>query len=146
MKALMFAALLAASAGAQATGLYAYAGAWSEHFSSDQFEETHNLAALEYRSYMAGYFRNSYGEDSVFAAKRWSWDYGNWQVGVAVGAVYGYRSCIKGWDDQSRRVCPMVAPSLVYTEYAVQPSLLVMGKALVFTVRTDLDAVIGALQ
>lgn len=131
---------------ALASGTYLHTGAWSKHFSDDAYNESHSLLAVEYRSYMAGYFRNSYGEDSVFAAKRWSWSHGNWEAGIAVGAVYGYRHCFKGWADRSRRVCPLVSPSLTYTKYAIQPSVLVMGNAAALSVRTNLDALFGGSQ
>jgi len=146
MNRLIVAFLLVASADAFASGAYLHTGAWSKHFSDDAYNESHSLLAVEYRSYMAGYFKNSYGEDSVFAAKRWSWSRGNWEAGIAVGAVYGYRHCFKGWADRSRRVCPLVSPSLTYTKYAIQPSVLFMGNAVALSVRTNLDALFGGSQ
>ena len=131
---------------ATAESLYLHTGAWSSHFSSHNYNETHDLVALEYSSYMTGYFQNSYGEDSVFAAKRWSWDEGHWKAGISLGAVYGYRSCTKGWSHGERRLCPMISPSLTYTRYPVQPSVLVLGNAIAVSVRTDLNWIFGGAK
>ena len=136
------AALLAASAQATAD-TYLHTGAWSQHFSDRTYNESHNLLAVDYKSYVVGYFENSYGEDSFIAAKRWSWQYGNWEAGVSAGAVYGYRHCLKGWTDRNRRTCPLIAPSITYTKYTVQPSLLVMGNAVAVSIRTDLSSLFG---
>lgn len=141
MKRLLLATLLLAPTHALAEGTYLHAGAWSQHMDGDELNESHSLVAVEVDSYMAGYFRNSYDEDSVFAAKRWAWNHGNWQASISVGAVYGYRSCLKGIDDNGRKLCPLVSPSLTYTKYAVQPSLLVLGNAVALSIRTDLDAI-----
>ena len=136
-------ALALVAAPVSAESVYVHTGAWSQHLSSEDYNESHNLLAVEYSSYMAGYFNNSYGENSGFIAKRFSWDYGHWQAGISVGAVYGYRSCLKGWDEGGKRVCPMVSPSLTYTRYPVQPSVLILGNAIAVSVRTDINWAFG---
>ncbi len=136
-------ALAIAAAPAVASDVYIHTGAWSQHLSRDDYNESHRLAAVEYSSYMAGYFNNSYDEDSAFIAKRWSQDFGDWEASISLGAVYGYRSCIKGWSEDDRRICPLISPSLTYTRYAVQPSLLLMGNALAISVRTGLNSIFG---
>ncbi|EDM46257.1 hypothetical protein [Marinobacter algicola] len=143
MKKALFATLVLVSAQVMATEAHLHAGAWSQHFSDEQRNETHDLIAVEVDSYMAGYFENSYSEDALFAAKRWSWQYGNFEAGIAVGAVYGYRSCTKGTADRSRRLCPLVYPSLTYTKYVIQPSVLVLGNAVAVSIRADLSSLFG---
>lgn len=146
MNRLIAAALLLASTQVMASDAYLHTGAWSQHFSGDAYNESHDLLAVEYSSYMAGYFENSYGEDSVFAAKRWSWEYGYWEASIIAGAVYGYRHCLKGWTDRNRRVCPLISPAITYTRYTVQPSVLLMGNAVALSIRTDLNSLFGGAQ
>ena len=144
MKLLIASALICASLNAGADSFFVHVGAWSQHFSGSDYNESHNLLAAEHQGYIAGYFKNSYGEDSGFIAKRFVRDYGHWQAGVTVGAVHGYRSCLKGWDgENNKRLCPLISPSITYTAYAVQPSLLVMGNAVAVSIRTDLSSLFG---
>lgn len=113
-----------------------YLGGWSKHFlSEDITNETHNLVA--YRSdhgYMAGYFKNSYGDDTVFAAvSKELWSRGHWEANLHYGVMVGYDECVMTGRDDA--LCPMILPELSYTKYRVKPTLALMGDALAFTVR-----------
>lgn len=118
---------------------YLYAGAWSDHpFSDHEYNEEHNLAAIEYKSVVAGYFRNSYGEDSFVTGCRFKRAWGDLEASLLVGATFGYRHCIKGMADRDRRVCPVAVPMVAYTKYRVQPGVMILGNAVAVTVRFEL--------
>lgn len=138
IEALLCAIVIWAFMGPHAQADELYLGGWSHHFiSQDVTSETHNLVA--YRSdygYMAGYFNNSYGDDTVFAAvSKDIWEYGHWDADLHYGAMVGYDECVlTGRDDP---VCPMILPEIAYTKYRVKPALALMGDALAFTVRIE---------
>lgn len=89
---------------------YLYAGAWSKHFGDKEYNEEHKLIAIEHENVIAGYFVNSYNEDSFALAYNFRRSYGDLDAGIMAGAVFGYRHCLKGWADRNRRTCPMLAP------------------------------------
>jgi len=119
---------------------YLHAGAWSHHVGSDyDYNETHNLAALEHNNVMAGYFKNSIGDDSAMAAYRFESQWADHvEASVLVGASYGYRDCFRIVLEGSKQVCPLVVPAVTYTAHRVQPSVMVMGNAVAFSVRVEL--------
>ncbi|WP_372966682.1 hypothetical protein [Marinobacter sp.] len=143
MKDVIAALAIALAAPAMADS-YIYTGAWSQHFSGKEYNETNRMLAVAVDGYMAGYFRNSYDEDAFMLARQFTANHGDIQFGVSLGAVYGYRHCLKGWSDSSRRVCPLAVPSVTYTGYPVQPSLMLVGEALAISIRTDLSIFGGA--
>lgn len=107
---------------------YLYTGAWSTHPMSDEdYKSRHDLLAVDYRSYMAGYFRNSYGDDTFFLAKNFTTRVRDWPIeaGVSLGASYGYGHCYKD-DEQGTRnkVCPFGYGSLFYTEKDFQVGVI----------------------
>ena len=136
----LVAVLLAALAGCAGAETYVYTGAWSEHINSDyEYNETHSLAAVQSRGAVAGYFRNSFGEDVLFAGGALSRSWADVETSVLAGAMYGYRDCKGGKaHDRSRRACPVVAPMVSYTANAVQPTVIVLGNAVAFSVRWEL--------
>ena len=119
---------------------YVYAGAWSQHFGTDQtYNERHDLLAVEHKGIMAGYFKNSYSHDTVFAGYRFTRQWGDFEGGLLVGAMRGYNDCIKGnVPGESTKVCPMAAPSITYTAHKVQPSVLFLGNAVAISFRIDI--------
>jgi len=137
-KALVLMAALALAAPAHAdTSILA--GAWSKHMLSDNdYNETHNLLAIEHKNLFAGYFLNSYSEDTFAAAYKWSSTYGPVEVGMYIGGMYGYRDCVKGYADRSRRICPMVAPFVTVDVGVVSPQIYLLGEALAVGVRINL--------
>lgn len=118
---------------------YLNAGAWSHHIGDGNYNETHNLVAIETKSFIGGYFENSYKDDSFFLAYRWeAWRFRDIDFSALAGGVYGYSHCTKGDDGGSKTLCPMIAPAATYTRFKVQPSLLLMGNALALSVRWGL--------
>lgn len=117
-----------------------HAGGYSYHVATGHkvdYNDFHRLAAVEYGSFMAGYFRNSYHRDSFMIGYGWSKQYGNWRGSLHVGVVRGYRSCF-GDEGRNAVVCPVVFPSLYYTQYRVQPGVVLFGEAVAATVRIEL--------
>lgn len=139
MKTLLALALTAAVSVPVMADPYLYTGAWSKHISSEDYNETHKMLALEYRGVIGGYFENSYSEDALFAGYRFTRQWRDFEGGLMVGAVYGYRHCIKGWDESDRQICPMISPSVTYTAYPVQPSVFAVANAIGINIRTDLE-------
>lgn len=117
---------------------YLYAGAWSKHFGNEEYNEQHNLVAIEHQNVIGGYFRNSYDEDALTLGYKFKRDYGPLEAGVVAGAVYGYRHCLKGWADQERRACPMIAPYVSWDAGPVNPTVLVLGNAVAISIRVGL--------
>ena len=118
---------------------YVYTGAWSDHIASKtDYNETHNLVAVEYKSTIAGYFENSFGDDSFFAGSTYSRQWGDFEAGLMVGAMYGYKGCKGQQSEPKKTVCPMVAPTVSYTKYQAEPSFIILGNAVALSVRWEL--------
>ena len=115
-----------------------FVGAWSKHIGSGDYNERHDLVAVEHNNVVAGYFRNSYNEDSFALAYDIDYSYGPLRAGVMAGAVYGYRHCLKGWADSDRKTCPMIAPYASFDMGPVSPTVLLLGNALAVTFRVEL--------
>ena len=115
-----------------------YAGAWSKHLiTGGDYTSSHDLFAVEHKRIFAARFRNSFGRESYALGRTWTWSKGNLEAKVVVGAVRGYRGFYGDYDDKTR-VLPLVVPMVSYTKYRVQPTVLLMGEALAFSVRFEL--------
>lgn len=128
-----------------------YAGAWSTHIGDMHYttvnvnpdgsiskekhkldlNETHNLVAVEYKRIIAGYFKNSFSDDTAVVGvnvleKKW----GDFTGKLFVGATYGYRECFGHNPYENKRVCPAVVPMVTYDKYEiVQPYVGLFGNA-----------------
>ena len=115
-----------------------YAGAWSKHLITDgEYTSSHDLFAVEHKRIFAARFRNSYGRESYALGRTWTWSKGDVEAKIVFGAVRGYRGFYGDYDDKTR-VLPLVVPMVSYTKYRVQPTVLLMGEALAFSVRFEL--------
>lgn len=99
-----------------------YLVALSKHFSAEDYNERHKLVMVEREGWIAGYFNNSYGEDSFLAGYKWRTEFldiplPDLETSIIGAATYGYRSCSKGWSDTGRDVCGMVAVQIDYTGF-----------------------------
>jgi len=115
-------------------------GGYSYHVATGHkvdYNDWHQLAAVEYGPYMAGHFKNSYGRDTTIAAYGWSKQWGDFRGSIHVGAMHGYRSCY-GDEGETARICPVAFPALYWTKYRVQPGVIVFGEAVAATVRVAL--------
>lgn len=111
-------------------GASLFAGAWSTHLITEDYtNETHNLVGVEYKGFVAGYFENSYGRDTVFVGKFMETNLTENISGfVIVGAMHGYTRCV-GEDGSSKNLCLMASVGASYTRYKVQPTVFMLGDA-----------------
>jgi hypothetical protein len=72
-------------------------GMWSKHFSSHDYRETHNLAALQYKGFVVGTFSNSHS-DQVFLAgiarnvfRKQFGENTMFDMGYKLAPMYGYK-------------------------------------------------------
>jgi len=113
-----------------------YIGAWSNHwgFNTDSdINETHNLLGGEWQGVSAGYFVNSYDDDTVFIAKAWRYRLAeNWQGSLSLGINYGYKECY-GKGDSTKNICPHGWVGIGYTKYFVVPVLRLQPGVVIFS-------------
>lgn len=142
MRGVLIVLLMTVSFNAFSDGLYL--GGWSQHFNtkgdgSITLNESHNIVAVEYNNWLVGYFKNSYNDDSGVVARKYRIMSGNnLSFDVAIGTVYGYRTCERRStypNGSSKKWCPAVVPEISYTKYRVQPSVMVMSSAVVVAIK-----------
>jgi len=111
-------------------------GGWSKHVpSSDTVtNETHNILAFEVDSYVAGYFKNSYGRDTYFINKVWREPATEnvsfvWSIGVS----HGYTVCFGPDDNSSKSICPSGWIGIEYNKYRVVPTIKWAPGAFIFS-------------
>lgn len=119
-----------------ATSWSVHVGGWSHHVKVEDFNynETHNMKIVQRNNILFGEFTNSFGNstyvvgyDLKLANKH------DFQFGLIGGAVHGYKNdAIKSW---KFNVMPIVVPYVTYTKYDIQPSLSLMGNAVVVSVK-----------
>ena len=124
-----------------------YTGAWSYHYYKDEAEaagykinSNQNLIAYERNSYMIGYFKNSFGYDTVIASKYFNlYDNHDIKLGLYAGINYGYRWCGNDYShNQDAVICPHLIPEFRYTKYKLQPSILLIQYGAALTFRWDI--------
>ncbi len=105
---------------------YLHSGAWSHHIGSEyDYNETHNLLAVEHDQWIAGGMKNSFGDDTALAGYRFKADLlEDVEVSLLAGLTYGYREgCFAPAPEGEKKVCPHIMPGLTYTKYRFQPSI-----------------------
>lgn len=117
---------------------YLYLGGWSSHLTDGEYNETHHFHAYEKDSWLIGDFVNSFNDYTLLAGKKYSWknDSESIEWGFLVGMTYGYSN-----DDVAISIdgfMPALVPYVSYTEYKVQPALLLLGNAVALTFRVEL--------
>lgn len=120
-------------------------GGVSHHFlTEDHTNSNHNVVAVEYKSVIAGYMKNSYDNDSFFAA--WSHIFDRtkyFDMGIYIGAVRGYDECFDKFSEGEEHkdkviACPIIAPYMIINvDYPVKPQLTLFGDALTASARYD---------
>lgn len=84
-----------------------HVGGWSKHWSNSEniTNENHKVLAGEYKGVLAGYFKNSYGQDGAVLLKTWRWDITeNIHTSAAFGVNYSYTTCY-GNDGSGKNIC-----------------------------------------
>ncbi len=121
-----------------------YLGAWSDHIShqDDVKNSQHDLIAYEHNSYIVGYFKNSFNNDTALIGKRFNlFDAGDFNFGVYGGVTYGYKDCGAGRPQPYGApavACFALVPEVSYPAYKVQPSLILIGNAIAITFKVKL--------
>jgi hypothetical protein len=88
---------------------YIHLGMVSKHFNGDDYNETHDLIALDYKDYTVGYYTNSYYNPSYFIVKnrRLKEISANVHLGFKYGIIYGY-------DTSAGKTVPFSVPSMFF--------------------------------
>jgi hypothetical protein len=118
-----------------------YLGGWSHHFNANKFKEhgwdlneNHRMIAIEYNNYLGGHFYNSYGDSTYFVAKYFkAFSLGDLEFGANIGASYGYKFCEhEDTAHKNSQLCVMAGPTISYTKYTIQPTLIGLKNGVVF--------------
>ena len=117
---------------------YIYMGGWSHHLTSGNYNEEHHFHAYQKDNWLVGGFVNSFDDYTLIAGKSFGWT--NEAESIEVGFVAGL-SC--GYKHEHVKLSasgfmPVLVPYIAYTEYKVQPSLLLLGNAVALTFRIEL--------
>lgn len=134
--AILFSIVFAATANAEINVTF---GGWSYHVQDRDIitNEDHKLLGLSYVNENNGWggfaarFDNSFDRESYALGVAKYWSVSDFIVGIQGGAVYGYTSCMGNEGDKSVW-CPMVVPSISYAKWDLQPTIMLMGPAVVF--------------
>lgn len=124
-----FLALAALSAHAAADDrAHIHLGQWSWHFNRTvAWNETNDLIALEYKNVFVGSFVNSYGDRSYTAAYRLPHQMGPLDLGLKVGAVYGYKDNLVWWKEGNVAPFLLLDAALPITEHIAVVSHFLPG-------------------
>lgn len=117
-------------------------GGWSHHFIEKAENENHRLVAIDSAPIIIGYFRNSFNNDSVFAAYSHHVKFYSKVSGFAyLGAVRGYEECFgdSSEHDNKKLACPFAAIGVKYsTDYNIDPQVMLLGTVAVLTLSIPL--------
>ncbi len=109
-------------------------GGFSQHLSDGDYNNSHRVVIASHNNYFAGYFRNSFYDDSFALGKTYELKRDSiFKFTLNVGAVYGYRrssGCYKKQDDRDddpKILCPMIAPEVTAYKLPLKPSLALFG-------------------
>lgn len=110
-------------------------GGVSTHTTTHQSVNSfHRTAIISHNNFFAGYFKNSFYDDSYIVGYSFIETHQSYNIGWHVGAVYGYRKstkCYKVEDleagNDPKIFCPMVAPEITFTELPLKPSVAYFG-------------------
>lgn len=124
--ALMLAALSVQASAREPINLHL--GQWSWHFNRTvAWNETNDLIAIEYRNVFVGSFVNSYGDRSYTAAYRLPYAMGPLDLGIKLGAVYGYQDNLVWWKEGNVAPFVLLDAALPITEHAAIVSHFLPG-------------------
>jgi len=111
-------------------------GAWSRHIpaSSSITNETHNLVAVEHNGWQSGYFKNSYGKDSIFVARTFRLRYSKYvNFTFSVGLNRGYRTCFGPGTDKTANICPHAFAGVEFTKHRIIPTVKATPGVILFS-------------
>lgn len=112
-----------------------YLGGWSHHLNGGDYNETHNLIAVECDQFIGGYFLNSYSQDTFFFGYKANVvDNSYFNAGLMFGGMHGYGDRFPNVFG----VAPMVSPYVSIGNWYVKPTVMMLGSAVALTFRIDL--------
>jgi hypothetical protein len=119
---------------------YLYLGSWSKHFKSHstgfEYNDTHNLIALQKDGYTLGTFENSFYRQTYFLTKAfYKAKYKDVVFIMNAGLSYGYGACLSDSIREAEKLCGIAFPEFVYTKYKIQPVATVTHKLYSFSLR-----------
>ncbi len=109
---------------------YLKIGGFSHHLSEKKYNSFHRVFIVRSKTYFAGYFKNSFYDDSFVIGKRWHLKKDSlFDFGLSAGFVYGYRDCYKRPEnpDDKKRVCVMFSPDATLYKQQVKPSFSIVS-------------------
>lgn len=132
-KILILVGLLISSA-VSAESLALYGGGYSHHWIVDNVtNESHDMLAIQYGTYVAGRFNNSYGDESYFIAYEFNWRPFEFDPYIQTftwsGAVRGYRNCVFDKMTGDAELCLFIVGGIRYTRWFIEPALAQVGDA-----------------
>lgn len=119
-----------------------YLGGWSYHVDAEfDYNESHNMVAIEYENIVFGSFKNSFDEDTYLLGYHWYKDVDDFRIGGMGLLTHGYSKgryyeafYKKG---SGQKVLPIPVVYVSYTKYPVQPVIGIMGNAITALVKID---------
>jgi len=113
-----------------------YLGGFSKHLFTKGLNENNPLLAVEINDYVIGGFKNSYNDFTILTARDFKIKTnGNLSAGVILGATYGYYcDYVPLCKD---KFMPVLSPYISFTKYNIQPTVLLFGEAVYFTVKIN---------
>jgi hypothetical protein len=113
-----------------------YLGAWSKHRYQHteegvEYNETHNLVAVEYKDFFLGRFKNSYGNESWIVVEWFDKEvYPGLSLGLGLGGVSGYDPCAIGNREGFGDFCLAIVPRIKYRRGHFELNLIGLQQAL----------------
>lgn len=95
----------------------------SHHLSHGDFNENNPGVMINYESYIAGGYKNSFSDMSYLVAKKVNWNKGAFDYGLIVGGVTGYDY---SWTKND--VTAFAAPYISYDYHGVKPTILILSE------------------
>lgn len=93
------------------------------------YNEQNPGVILAYDDYLAGGYKNSFGDLSVLVAKKYDWQKDNWHYGFIAGGVTAYDA---KWTVAG--VTSFAAPYISYDFNGIKPTVLLLGSAVTLSV------------
>lgn len=124
-----------------------YVGGWSKHVNQKAWERSgyeinqqHDIIIIERDGWEMGHYTNTHFDKTWLAGRYFElFALDDIQLGVHVGASYGYKFCREIKPDATRSVfCPVIMPELRYTRWRVQPALLAISDGVAISFRVDI--------
>lgn len=129
ISALIILSAFTASANAEVGAYFTVASHHVMKEADKTYNESNPGVILDVNGWLAGGYKNTFAEKSYLFARKFDFNYGNLHAGVIAGGVTGYDYSWTTGD-----VTAFAAPYVSYKIGHVEPAVLVLGKAITFSV------------